>query len=59
VGVVALFVGTLPAGFGMPWWVSLPVGALLLSVLLRVFGTPVETYTPSEEEVRVGAEAGA
>jgi hypothetical protein len=43
----------------MPWWVSLPVGALLLSVLLRVFGTPVETYTPSEEEVRVGAEAGA
>ncbi len=59
VGVVALFVGTLPAGFGVPWWVLLPVGALLLSVLLRVFGRPVDTYTPSEEEMPVGAEASA
>ena len=57
VGLVALFVGTLPAGFGLPWWVSLPVGALLLSGLLRLFGTPVETYSPSEEETP--AEVGA
>ncbi|MFP4229424.1 MAG: Na+/H+ antiporter NhaC family protein, partial [Salinivenus sp.] len=57
VGFVALFVGTLPTGFGVPWWVTLPVGALLLVGILRVFGTSVETFTPATEPTR--AEAGA
>ena len=50
VGLIALFLGTLPAGFGVPWWIPLIVGAVLLSVLLRVFGTPVPHYQPAEEE---------
>ena len=42
VGFVALFLGTLPVGFGLPWWVSLIAGAAVLSILLRVFGIEVE-----------------
>ena len=56
VGTVAILFGTLPAGFGMPWWIGLLVGAVLLYGLLRVVGTPVETYTPSKE---APVEAGA
>jgi Na+/H+ antiporter NhaC len=48
VGLVALFLGTLPAGFGMPWWIGLVVGAVLLSVALRIFGTPVEVARPED-----------
>jgi Na+/H+ antiporter NhaC len=44
VGLVALLLGTLPAGFGLPWWVSLLVGAALLSITLRLLGTPVEMH---------------
>jgi Na+/H+ antiporter NhaC len=51
VGVVAIFFGTLPAGFGMPWWVGLLIGAPLLYGLLRVVGTPIETHTPTGEAV--------
>mgnify|MGYP006271407525 CR=1 FL=1 len=43
VGTVALLVGTLPAGFGFPWWLSLLIGAGLLSGALRLFGTRVDT----------------
>ncbi len=51
-GLVALLLGTLPAGFGFPWWGSLLVGAALLSIALRVFGTPVDMHDvpPSEME---------
>jgi Na+/H+ antiporter NhaC len=38
VGAVAVLVGTLPTGFGFPWWASLAVGAALLLVALRYFG---------------------
>ncbi len=41
VGVVALGVGTVPTGFGFPWWASLLIGAALLVVGLRYFGKPV------------------
>ncbi|MFB6272987.1 MAG: Na+/H+ antiporter NhaC family protein [Salinibacter sp.] len=50
VGVVAILFGTLPAGFGMPWWIGLLVGALLLFGLLRLVGTPIQTATPPYEE---------
>ena len=49
VGLVALFLGTLPAGFGMPWWLGLGVGAVLLYLVLRFFGTPVEVTRPEVE----------
>jgi Na+/H+ antiporter NhaC len=51
VGTVAILFGTLPAGFGMPWWVGLLVGGGLLFGLLKVAGTPVETASPPSESV--------
>lgn len=38
VGVVGLLVGTIPAGFGVPPWLSVLVGIMVLGSLLRVFG---------------------
>lgn len=38
VGGVAIFGGTLPVGFGFPWWASLALGATMLVVVLRYFG---------------------
>ncbi len=50
VGLVALLIGTLPAGFGFPWWLSFIIGAALLSGAIRLFGTPIDGHdTPPEE----------
>ncbi len=38
VGVVALFIGTIPGGFGVPPWMSLLVGVAILYGFLRTFG---------------------
>jgi len=38
VGGVAVLVGTLPTGFGVPWWAALPVALVLLTLGLRYFG---------------------
>jgi Na+/H+ antiporter NhaC len=38
VGIVGLLLGTLPAGFGVPWWICLLAGAAALIVGLRLFG---------------------
>jgi Na+/H+ antiporter NhaC len=43
VGVVAILLGTLPTGFGFPWWLSMLLGAAVLFVGLRVFGEEVES----------------
>jgi len=42
VGAVAIIAGTLPAGFGLSWWVTLPLGMLSLYVVLRWLGRPIE-----------------
>ena len=42
VGGVALFLGTLPAGFGAPWWLMLPLGGVVLYLVVRFIGQPVE-----------------
>ncbi len=42
VGIVALLLGTVPTGFGFPWWISMLVGAAVLLVGLRVFGKVVD-----------------
>ena len=42
VGVVAVLLGTLPTGFGFPWWIALPLGATTLFLLLRFAGKKVE-----------------
>jgi Na+/H+ antiporter NhaC len=69
VGGVALLLGTLPAGFGLPWWIGLAAGAAVLSVLIRTLGTPVAEATgdagdgaataPEEEAATPGAAVGA
>ncbi len=41
VGVVAVVVGTVPTGFGFPWWASMLLGAAVLLAGLRLFGKPV------------------
>lgn len=35
-GLVALLIGTLPAGYGLPWWLLLPAGALVLFLVHRI-----------------------
>ena len=38
VGTVAIAIGTIPAGYGLPPWISLIVGAAILLTVLRFFG---------------------
>jgi Na+/H+ antiporter NhaC len=38
VGGVAIVFGTLPVAFGMPWWLGLLIGGVLLYTILRVAG---------------------
>jgi len=47
VGLVALLVGTLPTGYGLPWWLALPAGAAVLYGLIRFLGRRPEEGTPS------------
>ena len=42
VGVVALAVGTIPGGFGMPPWLSIVIGIGLLWAILKFFGRSSE-----------------
>jgi len=42
VGIVAIFVGIIPSGFGFPWWISLPLGLAILFTGLRIFGRVAE-----------------
>jgi Na+/H+ antiporter NhaC len=39
---VASVVGFLPAGLGVPPWISLPAGAVILVAFLRFFGRPCD-----------------
>lgn len=42
VGAVALACGTVPAGFGLPWWLGMGGGGALLLILLYLIGRPVD-----------------
>ena len=42
VGLVAVTLGTIPGGFGVPPWLSLLAGAAVLLVVLRLFGRRVD-----------------
>lgn len=44
-GLVGLILGTIPTGFGFPWWISLFVSAGVLVAILRFFGRPVGVQT--------------
>ncbi|WP_405270665.1 Na+/H+ antiporter NhaC family protein [Methanobrevibacter sp.] len=42
VACVAIFIGYIPAGLGIPWYVSLPIGIVVLYVGLKVLGEKVD-----------------
>ena len=37
-GSIALFLGTVPAGFGVPWWILLGLGFILLVIIVNKYG---------------------
>jgi Na+/H+ antiporter NhaC len=41
VGAVAIVMGTLPSGFGMPWWLGMLAGAATICAVARYIGKPV------------------
>jgi Na+/H+ antiporter NhaC len=47
VGTVALLVGTIPVGFGMPWWLGLMISATALGALFFA----ISRVTPADEAV--------
>jgi len=49
VGLVALFVGTIPATLGLPWWGTFPLASIVLLGLVLVMGRPIPDV-PQEEE---------
>jgi Na+/H+ antiporter NhaC len=42
VGGVALVLGTIPAGLGLPWWIGLGLGIIVLWFVLKRFGETVQ-----------------
>ena len=42
VALVAIFIGYIPAGFGIPWYISLPIGIVVLYVGLKILGEKVD-----------------
>ena len=42
VACVAIFIGYIPAGLGIPWFISLPVGIVVLYIGLKVLGEKVD-----------------
>ena len=45
VGMVAIAIGTIPAGYGLPPWISIVVGGVLLFGVLRYFGRQADAAT--------------
>ncbi len=41
-GLVALVVGFIPAGFGVPWIISLPVGIAVTYFIIHFFGKSID-----------------
>ena len=41
-GGISLLLGTIPAGFGLPWWMLLAIGSIVLVILVRTFGTVID-----------------
>ncbi len=48
VGVVGLFVGTIPSGFGVPAWISIIAGIVILVAVLRYFGRNADNHAAAE-----------
>lgn len=57
VGSVGLVFGTIPAAYGLPWWLGLVAGMVVLTLGLRYFGTKHEPFDPSLVMAPVSTEA--
>ncbi len=42
VGGVAIFIGTLPAAYGISSWILIPLGFVILYIIIRVFGKKIK-----------------
>ena len=42
VAVIAIFVGYIPAGLGVPWYICIPIGVVVMFVGLRIIGEKVD-----------------
>lgn len=49
VGTISIFCGTLPAGFGLPWWICSLCGALILVLFLYRFGKKTPSKLQKQE----------
>ena len=52
VGGVGLLIGTIPTGFGFPWWLAIPIGAGVLFAAHRFLGKPVDDLAPALEDAQ-------
>ena len=50
VALIAIFVGYIPAGLGVPWYISLPIGIVVMFIGLRILGEKVD-FDEVEESV--------
>ncbi len=55
-GVVAVSLGVMPAGFGIPWYFLLPTCAIVLVVLHRFLGKPVDAAHARPEKMAAAKE---
>ena len=45
-GIISALIGVLPAGFGLPWFILLPIAMITLVVVHRFLGKPVDSAHP-------------
>ena len=48
VGSVGMVIGTIPTGFGLPWWLALPISAVILVGIHRFLAKPVDLEFQTE-----------
>jgi len=49
-GSVAMLICTLPGGYGLPWWLLLLSGALMLFMVHRFLARPTNRFTQAISE---------
>ena len=50
VAAVAILIGYIPAGLGVPWFISIPIATVVLFFGLRIFGEKVDFDEVDSEE---------
>ena len=52
-GVAAILLGSIPTGFGLPWWISMIVGIVAVILIVKMVGKDPEVDSGSTEAVGV------